>query len=72
MVGYKEKKEKVILKAGDNAGSKIRPGRRRYPHGRGGNYRTKTFKRQTESAVIVNVLDGKTIDKVRRKPFLNP
>ncbi|RIJ49432.1 TonB-dependent receptor [Maribellus luteus] len=64
MVGYKEKKEKVILKAGETLEVKFDLEEDVIHMDEVVITGTKTFKRQTESAVIVNVLDGKTIDKV--------
>ncbi len=64
MVGYKEKKEKVSLKAGETLEVKFDLEEDVIHMDEVVITGTKTFKRQTESAVIVNVLDGKTIDKV--------
>ncbi|WP_340111542.1 TonB-dependent receptor [Maribellus mangrovi] len=64
MVGYKEKKEKVILEAGNTIEVKFDLEEDVIHMDEVVVTGTKTFKRQTESAVIVNVLDGKTIEKV--------
>ncbi|MCE4563717.1 TonB-dependent receptor [Maribellus sp. CM-23] len=64
MVGYKEKREKVSLKAGETLEVKFDLEEDVIHMDEVVITGTKTFKRQTESAVIVNVLDGKTIDKV--------
>ena len=64
MVGYKEKKENVTLKAGETIEVKFDLEEDVIHMDEVVITGTKTFKRQTESAVIVNVLDGKTIDKV--------
>jgi len=64
MVGYKEKKEVVNLIAGKTIEVKFDLEEDVIHMDEVVITGTKTFKRQTESAVIVNVLDGKTIDKV--------
>lgn len=64
MVGYKTQKEKVTLKADETLEIKFELEEDVIRMDEVVITGTKTFKRQTESAVIVNVLDGKTIDKV--------
>ena len=64
MVGYKEKKEKVVLRADQTLEVKFELEEAVIHMDEVVVTGTKTFKRQTESAVIVNVLDGKTIEKV--------
>lgn len=64
MVGYKEKKEPVTLKAGETIEIKFDLEEDVIHMDEVVITGTKTFKRQTESAVIVNVLDNKTIEKV--------
>ncbi|WP_321369108.1 TonB-dependent receptor [uncultured Draconibacterium sp.] len=64
MVGYKESKKPVVLKAGETIEIKFDLEEDVIHMDEVVITGTKTFKRQTESAVIVNVLDGKTIDKV--------
>lgn len=64
MVGYKIGKKQVVLKAGETVEVKFDLEEDVIHMDEVVITGTKTFKRQTESAVIVNVLDGKTIDKV--------
>ncbi|WP_346862353.1 TonB-dependent receptor [uncultured Draconibacterium sp.] len=64
MVGYKLGKKQVVLKAGETVEVKFDLEEDVIHMDEVVITGTKTFKRQTESAVIVNVLDGKTIDKV--------
>ena len=64
MVGYKIKKEKVLLEADKTLEVKFELEEDVIHMDEVVITGTKTFKRQTESAVIVNVLDGKTIGKV--------
>ncbi|MDX1283890.1 MAG: TonB-dependent receptor, partial [Draconibacterium sp.] len=64
MVGYKLGREKVVLKAGETVEVKFDLEEDFIQMDEVVITGTKTFKRQTESAVIVGVLDGKTIDKV--------
>ncbi|MCK3683639.1 TonB-dependent receptor [Maribellus sp. YY47] len=64
MVGYKQKKQKVVLKAGETLEVKFDLEEDVIHMDEVVITGTKTFKRQTESAVIVNVLDAKTIEKV--------
>ncbi|MDX8338131.1 TonB-dependent receptor [Draconibacterium sp. IB214405] len=64
MIGYKEQKKQVVLKAGETIEIKFDLEEDVIHMDEVVITGTKTFKRQTESAVIVNVLDGKTIDKV--------
>lgn len=64
MVGYKESKREVILKAGETIEVKFDLEEDVIHMDEVVITGTKTFKRQTESAVIVNVLDSKTIERV--------
>ncbi len=64
MVGYRLGKKQVVLKAGETVEVKFDLEEDVIHMDEVVITGTKTFKRQTESAVIVNVLDGKTIDKV--------
>lgn len=64
MVGFKEQKKQVILKAGETVEIKFDLEEELIRMDEVVVTGTKTFKRQTESAVIVNVLDAKTIDNV--------
>lgn len=64
MVGYKMGEKQVVLKAGETIEIKFDLEEDVIHMDEVVITGTKTFKRQTESAVIVNVLDGKTIDKV--------
>ncbi|MCY1720590.1 TonB-dependent receptor [Prolixibacteraceae bacterium Z1-6] len=64
MVGYKQGKKKVLLKDGETIEVKFDLEEDVIHMDEVVITGTKTFKRQTESAVIVNVLDNKTIDKV--------
>jgi outer membrane receptor for ferrienterochelin and colicins len=64
MVGYKLGKKQVVLKAGETVEIKFDLEEDVIHMDEVVITGTKTFKRQTESAVIVNVLDGKTIEKV--------
>jgi len=64
MIGYKESKREVILKAGETIEVKFDLEEDVIHMDEVVITGTKTFKRQTESAVIVNVLDSKTIERV--------
>ncbi|MEN8116612.1 MAG: TonB-dependent receptor [Bacteroidota bacterium] len=64
MVGYREGRKEVTLKAGETIEVKFDLEEDVIHMDEVVITGTKTFKRQTESAVIVNVLDGKTIDRV--------
>ena len=64
MIGYKESKKQVVLKAGETVEVKFDLEEDVIHMDEVVITGTKTFKRQTESAVIVNVLDAKTIEKV--------
>uniref|UniRef100_UPI003217EEB9 TonB-dependent receptor n=1 Tax=uncultured Draconibacterium sp. TaxID=1573823 RepID=UPI003217EEB9 len=64
MVGYKIGKKDVVLKAGETIEVKFDLEEDVIHMDEVVITGTKTFKRQTESAVIVNVMDNKTIDKV--------
>ncbi|MBN2772694.1 MAG: TonB-dependent receptor [Prolixibacteraceae bacterium] len=64
MLGYKTKKEKVTLKAGETVEVKFDLEEEVIKMDEVVITGTKTFKRQTESPVIVNVLDTKTIQSV--------
>ncbi len=64
MVGYKIGKQEIELKDGETVEVKFDLDEDFIHVDEVVITGTKTFKRQTESAVIVNVLDGKTIDKV--------
>ena len=64
MVGYKEQKKQVILIAGETVEVKFDLEEEVIRMDEVVITGTKTFKRQTESAVIVNVLDSKTIENV--------
>jgi outer membrane receptor for ferrienterochelin and colicins len=64
MVGYKESKREVTLEAGKTIEVKFDLEEDVIHMDEVVITGTKTFKRQTESAVIVNVLDSKTIEKV--------
>ena len=64
MVGFKTEKYPVILKAGETVEVKFELEEDIMRVGEVVVTGTKTFKRQTESAVIVNVLDSKTIKNV--------
>ncbi|MGM0620275.1 MAG: TonB-dependent receptor [Bacteroidota bacterium] len=64
MIGYKTAKRPVILKAGETIEVKFELDEDVHRVGEVVITGTKTFKRQTESAVIVNVLDSKTINNV--------
>ncbi len=64
IVGYKLGKKQVVLKAGETIEVKFDLEEDVIHMDEVVITGTKTFKRQTESAVIVNVLDGKTIDNI--------
>ncbi len=64
MVGYKLGKKEVTLKAGETIEVKFDLEEDVIHMDEVVITGTKTFKRQTESAVIVNILDAQTIDKV--------
>ena len=64
MVGYKEQKKTVVLKAGETIEVKFDLEEEVIRMDEVVVTGTKTFKRQTESPVIVNVLDSKTIENV--------
>jgi len=64
MVGYKEQKKKVVLKAGETIEVKFDLEEEVIRMDEVVVTGTKTFKRQTESPVIVNVLDSRTIENV--------
>lgn len=64
MVGFQIQKKPVILKAGETIEVKFELEEEVQRVGEVVVTGTKTFKRQTESAVIVNVLDSKTIKNV--------
>jgi outer membrane receptor for ferrienterochelin and colicins len=64
MLGYKTEKRPVTLKAGETIEIKFELEEEIQRVGEVVVTGTKTFKRQTESAVIVNVLDAKTIKNV--------
>ncbi|MCA1758754.1 MAG: carboxypeptidase-like regulatory domain-containing protein, partial [Bacteroidales bacterium] len=64
MVGFKINKKPVTLKAGETIEVKFEIEEDVLRVGEVVITGTKTFKRQTESAVIVNVLDSKTIKNV--------
>jgi outer membrane receptor for ferrienterochelin and colicins len=64
MIGYKIQKKPVILKAGETIEINFELEEDVLRVGEVVITGTKTFKRQTESAVIVNVLDAKTIKNV--------
>ena len=64
MVGYKESKREVTLKAGETIEVKFDLEEDVIHMDEVVITGTKTFKRQTESAVIVNVLDSKQIERV--------
>jgi len=64
MVGYKEGKREVVLNAGETIEIKFDLEEDVIHMDEVVITGTKTFKRQTESAVIVNVLDSKTIERV--------
>ncbi|WP_372947169.1 TonB-dependent receptor [Mariniphaga sp.] len=64
MIGYKTEKRPVVLKAGETIEIKFELEEDVQRVGEVVVTGTKTFKRQTESAVIVNVLDSKTIKNV--------
>ncbi|SHE33168.1 outer membrane receptor for ferrienterochelin and colicins [Mariniphaga anaerophila] len=64
MIGYKTEKRPVVLEAGETMEVKFELEEEVLRVGEVVVTGTKTFKRQTESAVIVNVLDAKTIKNV--------
>ena len=64
MVGYKMQKQNVVLKEGETIEVKFELEEEVIKVDEVVITGTKTFKRQTESAVIVNVLDAKSIENI--------